>query len=124
MSNTSATGGYLVAATSSGFPGGLTLNQFIQSVLVGISGLTATLVRPKWQIAPPKSPDILVNWLAFGVTSEDPDTNAYLGPNNAGTAETLIRQENVNVQCAFYGPDCDNIARLVRSGFQLPQSGS
>ncbi len=122
VSNTSATGGYLVAASSSGFPGGLTLNQFLQTVLVGISGLPASLVRPKWQIAPPASPDLAVNWLAFGVSFEDPDTFAYLGLDNAGTHQTLIRQENVTLQCAFYGPDCDNIARLVRNGFQLPQN--
>ncbi len=121
MSNTSATGGYLVALASSGLPGGLTLNQFLQTVLVGISGLPGSFVRPNWQEKPPSNPDLSVNWLAFGVILEAPDYSAYVGQNDDGS-QMMSRQEGVQIKCTFYGPLAMTYARIVRNGFQLSQN--
>lgn len=121
MSNNSSTGGYLVPASSSGFPGGLTLNQFLQTVIVGISGLDGTLVRPSWQIAPPKQPDLSVNWLAFGVTITQPDTYLYLSTDNTG-ATTTQRHQLLEIQCSVYGTDAMELAGLIQDGFQITQN--
>lgn len=121
MSNTSASGGYLTPVTPSPFPSSLTMVQFLQTVLVGISGLDGTLVRPKWQANPPKQPDIGVNWMAFNIIATKPDTYGYnyLDANNINQSK---RHEGLELQCSFYGPDCNSLAGIVADGFQITQN--
>ncbi len=121
MSNTSATGGYLLPSTTSGLPGSLTLDQFIQTVLVGISGIDGTLVRPRWQEAPPANPPLSTNWIAFGVALDAPDIYAYVGVN-PDTSVSSQRQQGLEVQCCFYGPNAIDNATLVCDGFQIQQN--
>ncbi len=121
MPNNSASGGYLVPTSSQPLPGGLTLDQFIQTVLVGISGYTNTLVRPKWQVAPPKQPDISTDWIAYGIAMNGTPNNAYVDIDDAGVTH-LGRQESLEVQCAFYGPNAQENIAAFRDGFQLQQN--
>ncbi len=110
---------YLLPKSTVPISGNLTLNQFIQTVLVGISGLNGTLVRPKWQIAPPKMPDISINWLAYAVVEAAPDANAYtaLNPEQQYVSQ---RHQDLRIQCAFYGPNAMELANTVQDGFQIP----
>lgn len=118
MSNTSATGGYLLASDA---PPLLSLFDFIQTVIVGISGINKTLVRPKWQQQPPKQPDIGTNWIAFGVNAFDQDTFAYVQLNDDGSS-TLLRQEKLEVSMAFYGPAAFDNVSLFSDGCQITQN--
>lgn len=121
MSNNSASGGYLTPTTAAQFPGGQTLNQFIQTVLVGISGLPGPQVRPSWQVAPPDQPDITVNWLAFGIEITNPDTFVFSEQNPDGSY-SLQRQQKIEIKCSFYGPDAADNASILQDGFQIPQN--
>lgn len=119
--NNSATGGYLQPSPLAPLPGGLAFKQFVQTVFVGVSGLPGDLVRPKWQIDPPKQPDIDIDWMAIGLVVNKADTNSYNGTLPDGTNQTQ-RMEELEIQCAFYGPESDSLAALVRDGFQVPQN--
>jgi len=113
--------GYLSPTTSTPLPGSLTFTQFIQSVIVGISGYTGTLVRPKWQQNPPKQPDITTNWIAFGITVGKPDVNAFVNMDSAGNS-IFQRQQDVDIDVSFYGPDAqDNVMKFL-DGFQIQQN--
>lgn len=121
MANDSSTGGYLNNPVTPDLPGELTLAQFIQTALAGVSGLDGTLVRPSWQRNPPKPPDIDVNWLAFQIQQGTSDANAFVGTDSSGTT-TLQRHETLRLNLSFYGPDAYDMAGMVRDGFQLSQN--
>lgn len=121
MTNTSATGGYLQPVNQNPFPNGLNFRKFLQTVFVGISGLSPGLVRPSWQKNTPKQPDIDTNWLAIALKQNKADANAFSGPNSNGENITQ-RMEDLEIGCTFYGPDSMDVASLTRDGFQIPQN--
>lgn len=112
---------YILPASTTPLPRSLNLEQFIQTVIVGVSGLSGTLVRPKWQIAPPKQPEISQDWIAMGVNVSTPDANAYLGVNEAN-ATTSQRHEALEIGCSIYGPNALSTCELIRDGFQIPNN--
>jgi hypothetical protein len=101
---------------------GLTLTQFLQTVLVGVTALPGELVRPKWQIEPPKSPDVLTNWMAFGIDSAAPDFSAWLSPPEGGGRLQNQRNEDLTISLSIYGPAALETYGLIRDGLQIPQN--
>lgn len=114
---------YLKPQNTRALPNGFTLDQFIQTVLVGVSGIDPQLVRPEWQKDGPKIPDVGVNWLAYGITQAPPDANGYIGMNGDGVMLSQ-RHADLMVMCAFYGPQALDYATIVRDGFQIPNNRS
>lgn len=120
MSNSSASAGTLNPKSTNSY-GGLTLTQFLQNLLVGLSEIPGDLVRPKWQVEPPKNPDISVNWIGFGLSNFAPDFNAYVDMDEDDNA-VLQRQEGFQLQCTIYGPDAIDTYGLIRDGVQIQQN--
>lgn len=119
MTNTSATGGYLLGVEAA-LPGGLNVVDFLQAVISGITGIGGDLVRPRWQIDPPKIPDISVDWCAFGITNQKGDANAYFQMEVSDAY--LSRHEELDIFCIFYGPNAHSNAGALRDGLQLSQN--
>lgn len=128
MTNTSATGGYLV-------PDGVitppieddALDDFMGDVVAAITGLDRdTAVRPRWQAEPPNLPDRTVNWCAVGITHRKADTFASVvhGPTLGGGegADVLTRHEELDLLISFYGPACQATGALMRDGISIAQN--
>lgn len=120
MSNTSATGGVLTQI--SGPTEGQTLRRFLQSMIKDVTGIAGDLVRPSWQPDPPKQPNIDINWIAFGITDRSHDDNPYTEEKADGSASTMIRHEEMEILCSFYGPDCLDYTGRLREGMYLAQN--
>ena len=121
MTGSSTVAGYIRPSNISKPPNRLTLLQFIQTVLVGLSGIDGSLVRPKWQPKPPPQPDPETNWIAFGIIEDEPTFNGAIVTDNAGVT-TQQRQRKLTIQTSFYGPNALDFIELVQDGFQLGQN--
>lgn len=118
MSNTSATGGYLLP--TSGPIESQAFMRFLHSVFSGITGIGNKFVRPMWQKSPPPVPDVTTNWMAFGITSRTLDNDTYLKIHNDGAVQS--RHEEIEIGCVFYGPDSLSYAALMGDGFYISQN--
>ncbi|GHE70024.1 bacteriophage protein [Camelimonas fluminis] len=123
MSNTSSTGGYL---TPEAIPSPLEddgLDDFLQAMVAGITGLPGKMVRPRWQPIPPKQPTPETDWSAIGITTRTPDDNAVVihRPDGEG-ADALQRHEEFDALASFYGPNCQQYAGRLRDGLSIAQN--
>jgi hypothetical protein len=118
MTNTSATGGYLtptnVALDNNA------LKRFIHGVLVGVTGLDNTLVRPAYQPNQPVIPDLTVDWCAFAIVNRRPAAMPWTAQGNSNAE--LSTNELFDVFVNFYGPNCMGYAAILRDGLQIPQN--
>lgn len=94
--------------------------NFIQLVLVGISGLPGAMVRPAFQLEPPPQPDRETDWLAFSIVHQDADV--YAITENLEATTDFERHETVQVLLSSYGPNAQRTLALLRDGFQVEQN--
>jgi len=99
------------------------LDAVFQALVVGITGLPGTLVRPRWQPVPPTQPSVTTNWAAIGVTTNAADAGpAILHDGTGSGADIYIRHEAITVLVTFYGPNSHKFASLVRDDIAIPQN--
>lgn len=118
--------GYLAPKSSPAPLEDAALEDFLQQVLAGLSGLADDLVRPMWQLEPPTQPQRGVNWLSFGITvypcegypfeDHDPDSDGGIGDSEQQ------RHETVEVHLACFGDNAGATLRLVRDAIQIDQN--
>lgn len=120
----SSTGGILSPTSS---PAPLlddALADFLQVWIVGLTGITASLVRPRWQPEPPNIPDFGTTWVAFGLTGSEADTFAaerHLNQLPNGASE-IRRHEEMEYLVSFYGPAAESVMHNFREGIQVSQN--
>lgn len=145
MSNDSSTGGYLSPVVPSTELNDDNLADFLHDLVVGITGLDPTMVRPRWQPETPVLPDTngpgvglggfgsggfgAQAWASIGVTSRTPDAYSYVShtPAVAGSPpapgfDTEFRSEVITVQLSFYGPTAESLAAQFAVGLKIAQN--
>ena len=129
MTNTSATGGLLVPASTPNPSQDLNLDALFQVAISGITGLAGSLVRPRWQVNPPKSPEASVDWCAIGVVSETPDSSpsivhqgSLVGQVGEIGKDNLQRHGDIDILVSCYGPNAGKYIGLIKDGFTVPQN--
>lgn len=126
MPNNSSTGGYLAPTTPPAPLEGKSLNDFLQALVVGITGLAGDMVRPRWQPEPPNVPTAGDAWASIGVTSRKPDTYAYTYFDQGTETYKLQRQETLEVLVSFYDLGSNGLADLYaelwQDGLQVRQN--
>lgn len=123
MATSSGQAGYLPPATSPSY--GDPLDDLFHDFIAGITEIPGNLVRPRWQPEPPTQPDFNVNWVAFGITSAQPDKFMYArhdpsaGPEGSSFIE---RDELLTVLISFYGPQSMDYAMRLIDGIEVGQN--
>lgn len=120
----SSTGGYLLPTNS--VIDDAELDDIFLELIVGLTGLDADLVRPRWQPVTPKMPELDINWCAIGVKDDQQDDNPSIDHqpdfNEDLGRDELSRQETIRVLASFYGPNAKGYAKIARDGLYIAQN--
>lgn len=105
---------------------GQSLDDFLQQVVAGVTGLDQSLVRPRWQAEPPTLPPLTTDWAAIGVTKSTPLGFPYareiVGADGVAGFSQQSDQEEFDLLCSFYGPHADGNAVALRGGLMVHQN--
>ena len=121
MTNTSATGGYLAPVAFG--DNDAALRRVIHDFIAGVTGIDGGLVRPKWQKNPAAIPANGTDWCAFDLNNFMAG-NAYQVQIADGDDTQLQYQQNevFDLNCSFYGDNCQRYAGVIRDGLQIAQN--
>lgn len=121
--NDSSTGGYLLPVESNPPAEDAALDAILQSLIVGLTGLPGSMIRPRWQPTVPKQPEPSVNWCAIGVTEDDSDDYPAIVHIGAGDGrDQFYQNETLSVLASFYGPNAQSYAKIARNGLYIAQN--
>ena len=110
-----------VQASGSLPPNDDALAGILQQMVVGITGLDGSLVRPRWQPQPPTQPSVTTVWCAIGITRYEPFDYPQWTQDDDDSG-TLHRYERLDVMATFYGPQSAWWAAKLRDGLYLYQN--
>lgn len=120
--STSATGGYLPPTSTGGDLNDQALRRFLQQIVVNVTGLDGTMVRPRWQAEPPNIPDPAVDWCAIGPGQRERDPYPYLQEQADGSGAKVVRNRVMEILCTFYGPNAEQNTEYLAQGLAVPQN--
>ncbi len=134
MPNDSSTGGYLAPSSRNYELSGFNVTDvddkafavFLQGVVVGITGLAGSLVRPRWQVQPPVIPNFGTDWAAVGKGNVhfDPDAFIQHTPGEGETPGYSMQWRNaiLDIIVSFYGQSRESNADILVMGLNMPQN--
>ncbi len=121
--NDSSTGGYLAPAVTAPPAEDDALDNLLQELVAGVTGLSGDLVRPRWQPTVPKQPEPSVNWCAFGIPEQENDAGPAIQHDPAGDGhDEYQRHQDIRLLCTFYGPAAKGYAQRLADGLTIPQN--
>jgi hypothetical protein len=126
--NTSATGGPLLQSNAVPL-NDAALDDLLQQLVVGVTGLPGTLVRPRWQRpssnpnAPPTQPPPDTDWASIGIVQQETHDYPFEYQVGAGDGYTVqVTWETIEVLASFFGPNCRSNASTLRAGMYISQN--
>jgi len=121
MTNTSATGGYLLPTFIPDVED-LVFDEILQAIVVGITGMPGQLVRPRWQPVPLPQPEPDVDWIAVGITDENEEGSSIVHKGDGLGYDEETTHNLIEVTVSFYGPHSRKIANTFRDGIRIAQN--
>jgi hypothetical protein len=97
------------------------LEDIMHDAIVGLTGITGDLVRPRWQPEPAQQPAFSANWVAFGITRWTPDTYSYQRQDDDFN-HVVERDILLYVLHSFYGPKSMGLCNRFRDSFDIAQN--
>ena len=122
MANDSTVAGYLLPAAQPAPLEDVAFREFIQQVIVGVTAMDPTMVRPRWQPEAVNLPDYATDWCAFGTIRRRRETFPYVARLTNDTGDELDRNEELDILCSFYGPNAEANSTLLSDGIQIGQN--
>lgn len=117
--------GYVAPSGITGELNDLFLKRFLQTMVVGITGMNPAMVRPRWQPNPPNQPSFDTDWAAIGEVNTVPDAYASVAHStdmDGNGIDTAARNEVMDILCSFYGPDAQANSKLLVNGLSVEQN--
>ncbi len=114
----SATGGYISPSGMVAYD--QTLETVFHAFITGLTSLSGTLVRARWQREPPPMPAVGINWCAFAIQSIKTDAGPYFIQHDDSL--TVVRHETFELSLTFYGDQGQSIANIFKDSLAIPQN--
>ena|ERR1700726_5169632 len=117
--------GYLLPTGTNNELNDVSLYRFLQTLVVGVTGMTPANVRPRWQPNPPNEPDFETDWAAIGIINRERDVFAavlHTADGSGNGTDTVYRNHILDILSSFYGPNCESNSELFAMGLSLAQN--
>jgi hypothetical protein len=101
------------------------LDLFFQTIVAGVTGIPGNMVRPRWQYPePPTLPSYSATWASVGVHDVNAEDYPWFDHFDNGTYafDLMLRQEQLEILCSFYGPNAMSYACALRDGMYVSQN--
>lgn len=97
------------------------LERALNRWVLGITGLPAGNVRPRWTPTQPPLMPADVDWCAVGISGFGGDANPAFA-NQTDESTELWRHEVTECLASFYGPHSQRLVTIFRDGLALTQN--